>query len=48
VARLNLDVFNALNVSPVITELQTFGPLLGRPNEILQGRFPRIATTIKF
>jgi hypothetical protein len=45
---LNLDVFNALNVSPIITELQTFGPLLGRPNEILQGRFPRIGTTIKF
>jgi hypothetical protein len=45
---LNVDVFNALNVSPVIGENQSFGPLLGRPTEILQGRFPRVSTTVRF
>jgi hypothetical protein len=45
---LHLDVFNALNASSVLGEVQTFGPSLGQPTEILQGRFARIATTVKF
>jgi len=45
---LHLDVFNALNASSVLGEIQTFGPSLGQPTEILQGRFARIATTVKF
>jgi len=32
----------ALNASSVLGEVQTFGPSLGRPTEILQGRFARI------
>jgi len=45
---INLDLFNALNVSSILGEIQTFGPSLGQPTEILQGRFARIATTVKF
>jgi hypothetical protein len=45
---LNLDVFNALNSSSILGEVQTFGPSLGQPTEILQGRFARIGTTLRF
>jgi hypothetical protein len=45
---INLDVFNVLNVSSILGEIQTFGPSLGQPTEILQGRFARIASTVKF
>jgi hypothetical protein len=45
---LNLDIFNALNSSSILGEVQTFGPSLGQPTEILQGRFARIGTTLRF
>jgi hypothetical protein len=45
---LSLDVFNLLNASSILGEVQTFGPSLGQPTEILQGRFARIATTARF
>lgn len=45
---LNLDVFNLLNASSILGEVQTYGASLGQPTEILQGRFARIGTTVKF
>jgi hypothetical protein len=45
---LHLDVFNVLNASSILGEVQTFGPSLGQPTEILQGRFARVATTVRF
>lgn len=45
---LQIDVFNVLNASSVLGEVQTFGPSLHQPTEILQGRFARIATIFKF
>ena len=35
----------ALHASSLPGEVQTFGPSLGRPTEILQGRFARIGAT---
>jgi hypothetical protein len=42
------DVYNALNGSNVTTETQTYGPQLGRPNTILQGRLLRLVTQIRW
>jgi len=42
------DVYNALNGSNVLTETQTFGPQLGRPNTILQGRLLRLVAQAKW
>jgi hypothetical protein len=47
-ASLHLDVFNLLNASSILGEVQTYGPSLGQPTEILQGRFARIGTTVRF
>jgi hypothetical protein len=44
----SVDVFNALNSSAVLTQLQTFGPSLDRPTTLLQGRLLRLSGTIKF
>ena len=42
------DLYNALNSAPVLTETQVFGPRLGFPNTILQGRLPRLVAQIKW
>ena len=42
------DLYNALNGSNVTTETQTFGPQLGRPNTILQGRLLRLVAQVKW
>jgi hypothetical protein len=44
----SVDVFNALNSSAVLTQLQTFGPSLDRPTTLLQGRLLRLSGTVKF
>jgi hypothetical protein len=43
-----LDLYNALNTAPVLTETQAFGPQLGFPNTILQGRLPRLVAQVKW
>jgi len=43
-----LEIFNALNSSVVLNEVQTFGPSLGNPTEILQGRILRVSSQVKF
>lgn len=43
-----LDVFNALNSSAVLTQLQVFGPTLDRPTAILQGRLVRLSGGVRF
>jgi hypothetical protein len=42
------DVYNALNGSNVTTETQTYGPNLGRPQTILQGRLLRLVTQVRW
>jgi hypothetical protein len=43
-----VDVFNALNSSAVLTQLQVYGPTLDRPTTLLQGRLLRLSGTVKF
>jgi hypothetical protein len=43
-----VDLFNALNVSTVTSEVITFGPTLGRPTGILMGRLIRFGATVDF
>jgi len=44
----DLTVFNVTNSSVVLGELQTFGPSLGTPTEIMSGRFPRLGLQMRF
>jgi hypothetical protein len=46
--RPSVDVYNLLNSGVVLTELQTFGPALGRPTSMLQGRFMKLGLLVKF
>ena len=43
-----VDVFNVMNSSAVLTQLQVFGPTLDRPTTLLQGRLLRLTTQVKF
>jgi len=43
-----LSLYNALNGNNVFNEVEDFGPALGRPNEILQGRLVQAALHVKF
>ena len=43
-----LDVYNVLNSSVVLSEIQTFGSALGQPQSFLQGRLARLALQMKF
>jgi hypothetical protein len=43
-----VDVFNLFNSSAVLTELQVFGPSLGQPTSILQGRLLRLSASFRF
>ena len=44
----SIDVFNLLNSSVVLTQLQAFGPSLGVPTSTLQGRFMKLSLLVKF
>jgi hypothetical protein len=41
-------VFNVLNGSTVLQEVQSFGPNLGQPQNFLQGRLMRLALLVNF
>jgi len=41
-------VFNVLNGSTVLQEVQTYGANLGQPQNFLQGRMMRLALLINF
>jgi hypothetical protein len=43
-----VDLFNLLNVSPVVNQVNTFGPSLGRPLRILDARLVRIGVQMEF
>ena len=43
-----LDMFNALNSNVVLSDIQTFGPTLGNPTQILQPRLLRVSANVKF
>jgi hypothetical protein len=44
----SIDIFNLLNSSVVLTQLQAFGPSLGVPTSTLQGRFMKLSLLVKF
>ena len=44
----NLDIFNVLNGNTVLRETEIFGPNLGRPLEIPQGRMFRFVAQMRF
>ena len=44
----DFTVFNALNADAVLAEVETFGARLGVPNQIAQGRLPRVAAQLKW
>jgi len=46
--RPSVDIYNLLNSSVVLTEIQTFGTALGRPTSMLQGRFVKLGLLTKF
>ena len=46
--RPSVDLYNVLNSSVVLAELQQFGPTLGQPTSILQGRFMKLGMMFKF
>jgi hypothetical protein len=43
-----VDVFNALNVNPVLTQVTTFGPAVGNPVTILSPRLVRFQMRVQF
>ncbi|MBI2834366.1 MAG: TonB-dependent receptor [Acidobacteria bacterium] len=43
-----IEVFNVLNANPILSEITTFGPALGRPLEVLPPRVLRISANVKF
>jgi hypothetical protein len=43
-----LEIYNLLNSSVVLNEIQSFGPSLGVPTAMMQGRFVKIGAFMKF
>ena len=43
-----LDIFNILNASSILTTVETYGPSLDRPSSILQGRLLAIGMQMSF
>src|SRR5262249_14339875 len=43
-----IAIFNALNANTVLQEVQSFGPSLGQPQNVLQGRLMRLAILFNF
>jgi len=46
--RPQIDLFNAWNVSPVVSQVTTFGSSLGRPNRVLDARLLRVGVQVNF
>jgi hypothetical protein len=46
--RPQVEVFNVLNSSTVLAEVQTFGPSLGAPSRTLQARLVRLGMIVTF
>jgi len=46
--RPEVAAFNALNANPVLSQVNTFGPSLGRVNTILNPRLVRLGLAVKF
>ena len=44
----SVDVFNLTNSSVVLTQFQAFGPSLGVPTSVLQGRFVKLSLLTRF
>lgn len=44
----SVDVFNLLNTNAVLRQVEVYGPALGRPDEIPQGRLYRFAVQMRF
>ena len=43
-----INVFNAFNVSPVLRQMNVFGPSLSRPNKILEAQLFRLGVRMDF
>lgn len=43
-----IDLFNALNAGPVLRVVSQFGPALGRPSQLLDGRLLRLGLQVDF
>jgi hypothetical protein len=46
--RPQIDLFNALNASPVVSQVATFGSSLGRPLRVLDARLVRLGVQVDF
>jgi hypothetical protein len=46
--RPQLDLFNALNVSPVVAQVTASGSSLGRPQRVLDARLVRLGVNVEF
>ena len=44
----SIDIFNLTNSSVVLTQFQAFGPSLGVPTSVLQGRFVKLSLLTRF
>jgi hypothetical protein len=42
------EIYNLLNSSVVLNENQNFGPVLGVPSQVIQGRFLKLGALVKF
>ena len=42
------EIYNLLNSSVVLNENQNFGPALGTPSAVTQGRFVKLGALVKF
>jgi hypothetical protein len=43
-----LDIFNILNASSILSTNETYGPSLDRPTSILQGRLLAVGAQLNF
>jgi hypothetical protein len=48
VLTFQIDIFNLLNANPIRGANNSVGPSLGLPNNVMLGRFPRLAMNFKF
>ncbi len=48
VLTFQIDIFNLLNANPIRGANNSVGPSLGLPNNVMLGRFPRLAMNYKF
>jgi hypothetical protein len=46
--RPQIDLFNALNVSPVVVQVTAFGSSLGQPRRVLDARLVRLGVQVDF